>query len=95
MFFVPPLVVLPLKMHLLTSAGTQLCLLVVFGAMMSLASAGLMAEIMQKLLPSKSTTPPAPVKTAPLPALPPSMVPFSVSTPCLASVTLFLLIYSV
>ena len=79
LFFVPPLVVLPLKMHLLTSAGAQLGLLVVVGAMMSLASAGLMAESMHQLLPSKSTTPPVPVKTAPLPALPSPALPATVA----------------
>ena len=77
LFFVPPLVVLPLKMHLLKGMGVQLSAVVLIGSFLSLTSAGLFAQLMNKVFPQSmdNTVPNVPVKTAPLPALPPLYLP--------------------
>ena len=81
LFFVPPLVVLPTKLHLLAGAGAQLSALVVVGAALSLSSAGLLGQALYQLLPAPAGTAAATsVKSAPMPSLPPPVVPATVAT---------------
>ena len=77
LFFVPPLVVLPLKMHLLKGVGLQLSAVILIGSFLSLTSAGLFAQLMNKIFPEVVDTdsPVTTVKTAPLPTLPPLYIP--------------------
>ena len=78
LFFVPPLVVLPLKMHLLKGMGLQLSAVVAIGSMLSLTSAGLFAQMMNTLFPTAVKNvgePKAALKSAPLPSLPPLIAP--------------------
>jgi putative effector of murein hydrolase/putative effector of murein hydrolase LrgA (UPF0299 family) len=75
-FFVPPLVVLPLKMDLLKGRSLQLASLIVSGAFLSLASAGVIAEGLLRLFPvDKSVNVETTVQSSPLPALPTLDVP--------------------
>ena len=85
LFFVPPLVVLPLKMHLLNGVGLQLTASIVLGAILSLSATGLFAQAVDNLFPQPaSQTPSVAVGSTPLPALPP------LSFPAIATAALFL-----
>ena len=86
LFFVPPLVVLPLKMHLLDGVALQLSAVVVIGSVLSLCAAGLFAKTIDKLFPkAASDAPTVIVKTGPLPSLPPLYLP---ATACATFLTL-------
>ena len=87
LFFVPPLVVLPLKMHLLKGVGLQLSAVVILGSILSLSSAGLFAQMMDSLFPVAKdvTSPSAPVKSTPLPTLPTLLTPAVATVALLAS----------
>jgi putative effector of murein hydrolase len=54
-FFVPPLVVLPLKLHLLKGMGMQFVSVIIMGAALSMSSAGLFAQFVNKLFPLLET----------------------------------------
>ena len=77
LFFVPPLVVLPLKLYLLKGVGFQLLAVILIGSFLSLTSAGLFAQLMNGIFPENIDidAPVAAVKTAPLPTLPPLYIP--------------------
>ena len=71
-FFVPPLVVLPLKLHLLKGMGLQFVSVIVIGAVLSISSAGLFAQFVDKLFPQLETerSQTAVVPSSPVPSLP-------------------------
>ena len=77
LFFVPPLVVLPLKLYLLKGVGLQLLAVILIGSFLSLTSAGLFAQLMNGIFPESIdvNSPVTAVKTAPLPVLPPLYIP--------------------
>jgi putative effector of murein hydrolase len=88
LFFVPPLVVLPLKMHLLKGMGLQLSAVVAIGSILSLTSAGLFAQMMTSLFPTAEKNagePKVALKSAPLPSLPPLRVPAIATAACLVA----------
>jgi putative effector of murein hydrolase/putative effector of murein hydrolase LrgA (UPF0299 family) len=76
LFFVPPLVVLPLKMHLLAGVGLQMVGAIVSGVFLSLLSASLIADISGKVFsqPEKITSP-EPIKLTSVTSLPSILVP--------------------
>eukprot|EP00596_Hydrurales_sp_CCMP1899_P005217 CAMPEP_0119034660 /NCGR_PEP_ID=MMETSP1177-20130426/1670_1 /TAXON_ID=2985 /ORGANISM="Ochromonas sp, Strain CCMP1899" /LENGTH=720 /DNA_ID=CAMNT_0006992265 /DNA_START=152 /DNA_END=2311 /DNA_ORIENTATION=+ len=76
LFFVPPLVVLPLKMYLLKGVGFQMVGAIISGVFLSLLSAGLIADISGKVFskPEKLISP-EPIKLTPVPPLPSVYVP--------------------
>jgi len=84
LFFVPPLVVLPLKAHLLNGMGPELVALIAVGAFTSLAASGVAAEALNTAAPgdgsngnlSQFTA----VKQTPLPALPSFKAPLALSS---------------
>lgn len=95
LFFVPPLVVLPLKMHLLKGVGVQLSLVVAIGSVLSLTSAGLFAQLVDNLFPVtkvEGAAPASPVVSAPLPSLPPLSIPAAATALFLAGSKLLPLI---
>lgn len=71
-FFVPPLVVLPLKLHLLKGMAVQFVSVIIMGAVLSISSAGLFAQLVDKLFPQLETdrSPTAVVSAGPVPSLP-------------------------
>jgi putative effector of murein hydrolase len=86
LFFVPPLVVLPLKMYLLKGVGFQMVGAIISGAFLSLLSAGLIADISGKVFSKpENLISPEPIKLTPVPALP------SVYVPAVATAGLLLL----
>ena len=73
LFFVPPLIVLPLKIHLLKGMGAQLLSVIIIGAVLSTSSSGLFAQFVDKLSPQLETErfQTAEVSSCPVPSLPP------------------------
>ena len=86
LFFVPPLVVLPLKVHLLKGVGLQLSAAIILGAFLSLTLTGLFAQLVDTLFPQiKDREPPALISTALLPPLPPLYIPALATAALLAA----------
>ena len=76
LFFVPHLVVLPLKMHLLKGVCLQLSAAIVIGSFLSLSLTGLFAQLVDVLFPKiVDRELPEPITLAPLPSLPPLYAP--------------------
>ena len=86
LFFVPPLVVLPLKMHLLNGVGVQLSAVIILGAFLSISLTGLFAQLVDTLFPQiKDREPPALISSAQLPPLPPLYIPALATAALLAA----------
>ena len=80
-FFVPPLVVLPLKMSLLRGMEIKLLSLIVVGVFASLASAGILSQALTSIFPNINKTLYAEeIKPSPIPALPTIALPAVMST---------------
>ena len=75
LFFVPPLVVLPLKTYLLKGVGLQLSAVILLGAFLSITTAGLFAKMVDSLYPQVASRESTVVVSAPVPSLPPLSIP--------------------
>ena len=84
LLFVPPLVVLPLKMYLLAGYEVKMAQLVVAGLVGSVLSSGIFSEALGKLLPAPEGTDER-VSPSPAFALPPPVIPSLVALMSLAT----------
>lgn len=82
LFFVPPLVLLPLKIHLLEGKFFSLFGVTILGFLTSLSSSGLIAQELAKFFPVKSNNSlvQAPATSRELPKLPPVCIPLTFAT---------------
>ena len=79
-FFVPPLVVLPLKMSILRGMELKLLSLILIGVFGSLASTGILAQGLTSIFPNNEALTTEDIKPSPIPSLPPMIIPAVMST---------------